>query len=188
MKSDRTIQLSDQLLGSEPMHYVCRIKDDQGSRLLNPGTKLLAYLNPFRTERLCVCAEDGSYIGTLQQRDRAGWLDQDAILEQLKERAEIKADLDTGVKPLLQGLMDARTAMKANNARLKAGKPVLPEEIAAARVAAAQQGQRTAAANRLNEHGDDREWQTVDAASGEDETWQDPFASLPEGEDFPDSI
>ena len=77
--------------------------------------------------------------------------------------------------------MDARTAMKANNARLKAGKPVLPEEIAAARVAAAQQGQRTAAANRLNEHGDDREWQTVDAASGEDETWQDPFASLPEG-------
>ena len=30
VKSDRTIQLSDQLLGSEPMHYVCRIKDDQG--------------------------------------------------------------------------------------------------------------------------------------------------------------
>ena len=186
VKSDRTIGIKDQLLGPEAFTYVCRFENGAGFTMLSPGTKVLCYLNPFNAERLVICQEDGAFLGTLHQQTRAGWLDQEAILEQLKERAEIKADLDATVRPHLEGLIADRAEMKRTNARLAEGKPVLPEEIAAARVAAAEQGQRTAAANRLNEHGEARDWDTVEAPA--EPAWQDPFECLPDGTDFPDSI
>jgi len=185
VKSDRTISLKDQLLGPEAFTYVCRFEDRDGVRTLSPGTKLLCYLNPFAPERLVICKEDGAFLGTLNQQTRAGWMDQDAILEQLKERAEMKADMDTAVRPHLEGLMADRAEMKRNNQRLADGKPVLPEEIAEARAEAGRKGQRTAAANRLQEHGEAINW---DAVPVEVESWQDPFASLPDDNHFPDSI
>ncbi|NQX01364.1 hypothetical protein HQ447_11960, partial [bacterium] len=114
-----------------------------------PGTKLLCYLNPYAPDRLVICGEDGAFIGTLQEKSRADWLDQDAILEQLKERAELKADLDTGVRPHLEGLMSDRAEMKRNNQRLADGKPVLPEELAAARAESARGGVRTRKINEI---------------------------------------
>ena len=117
--------------------------------MLSPGTKLLCYLNPFNPERLVICKEDGSFIGSLHLQTRAGWLDQDAILEQLKERAEMKADLDATVRPHLEGLMADRAEMKRTNDRLAAGKPVLPEDIAAARAESARDGVRTRKVNEI---------------------------------------
>ncbi len=148
VKSDRTISIKDQLLGPEAFSYVCRIENGVGATILKPGTKLLCYLNPYSPERLVICKEDGAFLGTLHQQTRAGWLDQGAILEQLKERAELKADMDTAVRPHLEGLMANRAEMKRNNDRLKDGKPVLPDEIAAARAESARGGVRT---RKLNE-------------------------------------
>jgi hypothetical protein len=96
-----------------------------------------------------ICKEDGAFLGTLQLQTRAGWLDQDAILDQLKERAELKADLDATVRPHMEGLMADRAEMKRNNERLAAGKPMLPEEIAAARAASARDGVRTRKINEI---------------------------------------
>lgn len=150
VKEDRTISIKDQLLGPEAFQYTCRFEDRHGVRTLNPGTKLLCYLNPYNTERLVICKEDGSFIGTLHQRTRAGWLDQDAILEQLKERAEMKADLDAPVRGHLEGLMDERAETKRHNDRLDARKPVLPEELAKARAESARNGVRTRKANEIS--------------------------------------
>lgn len=185
VKSDRTISIKDQLLGPEAFSYVCRFEDADGARLLSPGMKLLCYLNPYSPERLVICKEDGAYIGTLNQQTRAGWLDQDAILDQLKQRAEMKADMDTAVRPHLEGLMADREEMKRTNQRLKEGKAVLPEEIAEARAEAGRKGARTAAANRLQEHGEAIDW---DAVPDESDVWEDPLAFLPEDNHFPDSI
>jgi hypothetical protein len=185
VKSDRTIAIKDQLLGPEAFSYVCRIEDADGARVLSPGTKLLCYLNPYAPERLVICKEDGAFLGTLNQQTRAGWLDQDAILDQLKQRAEMKADMDTAVRPHLEGLMADRAEMKANNQRLADGKPVTAEEIAEARAEAGRQAARTAAANRLQGRGKEVDWDVVPDESG---AWEDPFASLPESHNFPDSI
>ncbi len=185
VKSDRTIAIRDQLLGPEAFSYVCRIEDADGARVLSPGTKLLCYLNPYSPERLVICKEDGSYIGTLNQKTRAGWLDQDAILDQLKQRAEMKADMDTAVRPHLEGLMADRAEMKRHNQRLKDSKPVTPEEIAEARAEAGRKAARTAAANRLQEHGEAKDW---DAVPDDSDAWEDPLASLPEDNHFPESI
>ncbi len=143
VKSDRTVAITDQLLGPEAFTYVCRIEGPDGAHVLKPGLKVLCYLNPFNPERLVICQEDGSYLGTLNQMTRAGFMDQAAILDQLKERAEMKADMDTAVRPHLEGVMRERAEMKRVNERLANGKPVLPEEVAAARAESARQGVRT---------------------------------------------
>ncbi len=185
VKQDRTIAISDQLLGPEAFTYVCRIEDGHEARVLSPGTKLLCYLNPFAPERLPVCREDGSFIGTLCQQTRAGFMDTAAIHGQLKERAKLKADLDTGVRPHLEGLKANRAEMKRTNERLALGKPVLPEELAAARCASAMQGQRTAAANRLDRHAEGTNW---DAEPLPDMDAVDPFAGLSDDDELPNDF
>lgn len=149
VKSDRTISISDQLLGSEAFTYVCRIEGANGAHVLKPGLKVLCFLNPFNTERLVICQEDGSYLGTLNQMTRAGFMDPAAILDQLKERSEMKADMDTAVRPHLEGLMRNRKEMKRVNEKLANGEPVLPEEVAEARAESAREGVRTRKANEI---------------------------------------
>jgi hypothetical protein len=187
VRSDRTIAIQDQMLGPEAFQYVCRIEGSHGATVLNPGMKLLCYLNPFAPARLVVCREDGAFIGTLHQMTRAGFTDQDAILDQLKTRAAMKADMDTAVRPHLAGLIEDRKEMKRVNDRLAAGKPVLPEDIAAARSEAGRKATRTAAANRLQSHGSAIDWDNYqpepDAAEGRS-AWDD----LPEDYEIPEAL
>jgi hypothetical protein len=149
VRANRTIAIQDQLLGSEAFQYVARFEDRDGARVLLPGTKVLCYLNPYDCERLIVCREDGGFLGTLRQQGRAGFMDKDAILDQMKGRAELKADMDTAVWPHLQGQMEERAEMKRVNDRLANGEPVLPDEVAAARAVAARAGVRTRKANEI---------------------------------------
>jgi hypothetical protein len=149
VKDNRTIAIQDQLLGSEAFTYIARIEDRDGARVLLPGTKVLCYLNPYDCDRLIVCREDGGFLGTLRQPPRAGFMDTEAIVSQLKGRAELKADLDTGIRPYMQPLMDERAEMRRVNDRLANGEPVLPDEVAAARAVAARAGVRTRKANEI---------------------------------------
>jgi hypothetical protein len=149
VKDNRTIVIQDNLLGAEAFSYVARFEDRGGWRVLAPGTKVLGYLNPFDCERLVVCREDGGFLGVVRQQPRAGFLDHDAIVSQLKGRAELKADLDTGIRPHLEGEMAKRQEMKRVNGRLAEGLPVLPDEVAAARAEAARDGVRTRKTNEI---------------------------------------
>jgi hypothetical protein len=150
VKENRTIMIKDQLLGSEPMIYIARIEDATGARVLKSGMPVLCHLNPFDTSKLIVCREDGAFLGTIYGQSRAGFSDQDAILDQLKARAEMKADMDTAVRPHFAGAMKDRALMKCINDRLANGKPVLPEEIAEARAEAARNGVRTRKVNEIS--------------------------------------
>jgi len=187
VKSDRTISIKDQLLGPEAFNYVARIESSDGAHVLKPGTKLLCYLNPYNASRLVICKEDGAFLGTLRETSRAGWLDQDAIVEQLKARAEMKADLDTAVRPHLEGLMADRAEMKRVNARLADGKAVLPEEIAEARSEAGQKGARTAAANRLQGHGEAVDWDHIQSET-EDSEIRSAWDDLPDDYEPPEAL
>jgi hypothetical protein len=193
VKEDRTVSIKDILMGPEPFTYAAKFEDKESATILQPGTKLLAFLNPFRPARLVICREDGAYLGTLRLQTRSGWLDDDSILEQLKERSKMESDLNTGVKHKLQGLMEHRQESKRINTRLAKGQPVLPEDVAAARSESGKKGARTAAANRLQAHGKARDW---DAEEPEAEAWQDPLAvlpsspwdELPEDDDLPEAL
>jgi hypothetical protein len=150
VKDNRTIAIKDGLLGAEAFSYVARFEERDGARVLSPGTKVLCYLNPYDCERLIVCREDGGFMGTIRQQGRAGFMDNEAIVSQLKDRAELKADLDTGVWPHLQGQMEQRAEMKRVNGRLADGLPVIPDEVAAARADSARNGVRTRKANEVS--------------------------------------
>jgi hypothetical protein len=186
--SERTIRIKDQMLGPDAMIYIARTENRDGAFVLKPGTKVLAYLNPFLPEKLIVCREDGSFLGTIHQQTRAGWADTEAITAQLGMRAEIKADLDSAVRPHLAGLIEDRTEMKRTNDRLAAGQPVLPDEIAAARVAAGQKGHRSAAANRMQSRGQAVDYDAMPDPRGHATTTSDPLAGLADEEDLPDSL
>jgi hypothetical protein len=186
VKTDRTISLTDQLLGSSAFHYVCRIEARDGAHTINPGTELLCYLNPFMPDRLAVCRMDGSYIGTLNKIERAAFQDQTAILAQLKERSALKADLDSSVRPHVAGLIEDRSAMQRHNARLMDGKPVTPEEIQSARSAAGTQAHRTAAANRLQTHGAPIDWDNYNPEP--DEEIRNAWDDLPEDIELPEAL
>jgi len=149
VKDNRTVVIQDQLLGAEPFSYIARIEDRGAVQVIQPGTELLCYLNPYDCERLVVCRPDGAFLGTLRQQPRAGFMDQASIVCQLKDRAELRADLETGVRPYLQPLMDEREEMKRVNDRLAKGEPVLPDEVAAARAESAREGVRTRKANAI---------------------------------------
>jgi hypothetical protein len=149
VKDNRTVVIQDQLLGAEPFSYIARIEDRGAVQVLQPGTELLCYLNPYDCERLVICRPDGAFLGTLRQQPRAGFMDQASIVDQMKGRAELKADLDTGVRPYMQPLMDERQEMKRVNDRLAKGEPVLPDEVAAARAESAREGTRTRKANAI---------------------------------------
>lgn len=183
VNQQREIHIKDQMLGPEAMIFIARTENRDGAFILKPGTRLLAYLNPHLPEKLILCREDGSFLGTIHQNHRAGFMDTEAITAQLGMRAEMKADLDTAVRPALESLIDHRAEMKRTNDRLRDGKPVLPEEIADARSEAGRKAHRTAAANRLQDLGEATDYDTdYDTAPDPRQPTGpiDPFANLPD--------
>lgn len=187
VKSDRTISISDQMLGPEPFTYVCRIETRDGAHVLSTGTDLLCYLNPFNPDRLAICRPDGSFIGTLTRQSRAAFHDSAAIVRQLEERAKLAADLDSAVRPHLAGEMASRQEMKRNNDRLSTGLPVTPDEIREARTAAGQQAHRTAAAKRLQAHGTAQDWDHPGPDTDDPEILS-AWDNLPDEIDLPDAL
>jgi hypothetical protein len=170
--SERTIRIQDQLLGPDAMIYIARTENRDGAFVLKPGTKLLAYLNPHLPEKLILCREDGSFLGTIHQVTRAGWMDTEAITAQLATRAEMKADLDSAVRPHLDGLIRQRGEMQRTNDRLRDAQPVLPDEVAAARRAA---GHQAATTRRLHQWAQDECNDAAAALQPEPQITPDPI-------------
>ncbi len=177
--SNREVIIRDKMLGPEPFVYIARFRGQDLTSTLTTGTRLKCYLNPFDPSRLYICRADGSWLGVIHQKRRDNWLDHEAIKEQLAERVEMKADMDLEVRPHLEGLMRDRAEMKRTNDRLKDGKPVLPEEIAEARVAAGLKGVRTAAANRIRNLGEAIDYDAAPDPRDDDGTI-DPYGNLPD--------
>lgn len=135
VKSDRTIQIQDQLAGPEPFTYLCRIKTTHGAEMLRPGLKLLARFNPADPSELCISDENDCYIGHLPVTTRVGFMDTDSMQARLGERSAVKADLEAPVRTALAPVMNDRVSMRDHNDRLIKGLPVTEEEIALDRIA-----------------------------------------------------
>lgn len=185
VKSDRTITIKDQLAGPEPFTYLCRIITRHGAEMLRPGLKLLARFNPADPSELCISDENDSYIAHLTATTRIAFTDHETMLERLGERSAIKADLEAPVRTALAPVIHQRMEMKAHNHRLEHGLPVTPEEIATARTAAGQQAHRTAAANRLQAHGQATDW---DTHTPETPATTSIWDTLPEDQTLPEAF
>lgn len=186
VKPNRTIVIQDQLCGPEAFTYTARIVTRNGAETLRPDLELLAYFNPQRPDVLALCDMDGRYIGTINATTRAPFLDREAIELRLGERAALKADLDAPARAAMAGTIAARQSMRDTNERLAAGRAVTPEERAAARSQSALQGQRTAAAHRLQAHGTPTDWDAdPDPVSS---VPAHPWDALPDDEPLPDAF
>lgn len=166
------------------------------------GEKVLLFANPFYDETAFVVDAQGRYQGEVPLKKRVLSIDPQAFgsSQPFESRPDIRsADLTRAAGEKHERIADilaptrlnfreeVREAqeMREHNKRVISGDAITPDEISEARIAAAQKAHRTAAANRLQKHGEVIDYDALPAAI---ETWQDPFADLPEDNGFPSSI
>jgi hypothetical protein len=172
--------------------YVASWEERNGRVTLDGGTKLRVYHNPFTDGRAQVHAADGSYITTLYPTARAQVFDAAQKLEQLKVRSSIKSGHEAHLRARMEAIGDARTdARTANQEMVKTALDLTREDRrrtkTAARSAAAVQGHRTAAANRLQDLSEPTDWDSYQPDTTDPEirsAWDD----LPEEIDLPDAF
>jgi hypothetical protein len=196
-------EFEDQELSPDALIYTARyVTGPNRVREIPHGEKIKLFANPFEDGSAFVIDAQGRYLGQLPLYKRfcavnAAAFHTDAPFE---DRPTLKSDeflRATGEKhqriaTLLEPdrinhreeVQEAQDLRK-HNRKVANGDPITPDEIHDARVAAGQQAHRTAAANRLSDHGQPIDYDLVEIA---EETWQDPFAALPESNHFPDSI
>lgn len=196
-------EFEDQELSPDALIYTARyVTGPNRGREIPHGEKIKLFANPFEDGSAFVIDAQGRYLGQLPLYKRfcavnAAAFHTDAPFE---ERPSLKSDeflravgekherIATMLEPdrisHREEVQEARD-LREHNRKVINGDPITPDEIHDARVAAGLQGHRTAAANRLSDHGQVIDYDLVPLA---EETWQDPFASLPEDNHFPDSI
>lgn len=177
------IVIADPMLSTEPLVYFSELTNGNGRReYLQPGDSVLAHINPFDLDRLMIMDQSGKYIGSVIRSVRTG-RDKETVELMFRERARISGNLGARTRHAMSPIAAQRQIQKASNddlitkARLMAeGKPATDPEQ---RSAAAQQGQRTAAANRLQKHGIAQDWDNVDPTAEESSPWDDLPADTP---------
>jgi hypothetical protein len=196
-------EFEDQELSPDALIYTARyVTGPNRGREIPHGEKIKLFANPFEDGSAFVIDAQGRYLGQLPLYERfcavnAAAFHTDAPFE---ERPSLKSDeflravgekherIATLLEPdrisHREEVQEARD-LREHNRKVLNGDPITPDEIHQARVAAGQQAHRTAAANRLQEHGQVIDYDLVPVT---EDTWQDPFAALPEDNHFPDSI
>jgi hypothetical protein len=199
------VEFEDQELSPDALIYTARYATGpQRGREIPHGEKVKLFANPFEDGSAFVIDAQGRYLGQLPLYKRFCSVNADAFHTDapFEDRPEIRSEeliraagekherIATMLEPdrinHREEVQEAKD-LRAHNRRVLNGDPITPDEIHQARVVAGQQAHRTAAANRLQAHGTQRDWDATEAE--ETEAWQDPFAAtLPESNHFPDSI
>ena len=197
------ITFEDQEISCDPLIYKARYcTGPKRGQEIQHGEKVQIYVMPFNDSTAFVRDAAGRDLGEIPLVKRVIPIDPEAFTttEPFESRPEIRsqalkeaagdkhARIAENLEPLRinhrEEVQEARD-LRAHNRKVINGEPITPDEIHDARVAAGQQAHRTAAANRLQAHGQPIDYDLVEDA---EEIWQDPFASLPESNHFPDSI
>jgi hypothetical protein len=199
------IEFDDQELSPDTLIYTARYATGpERGREIPHGQKVKLFANPFDDATAFVIDARGAYLGQLPLYKRACPINADAFYTDapFEDRPQIRSQeliraagekhqrIATMLEPdrinHREEVQEAKD-LRAHNRRVINGEPITPDEIHQAHVAAGQQAHRTAAANRLQAHGNPRDWDAP--ATEQTEAWQDPFAAtLPESNNFPDSI
>lgn len=147
------IHLTEELLPGMELVYLPEMTTPRGRvEYLQPGDELMILLNPLMPDDVIVYDTSFNLLGTITRNIRTG-RNMEQVEAMFKQRSRLKTALEAPVRRAMQPVADRRDAVRRLNddlitkARLEAdGKPATTSEQ---RSASAQQGQRTAAANRL---------------------------------------
>lgn len=183
------IHLTEDLLPGMELIYLPELTTPRGrTEYLQPGDQLMVLLNPLMPDTVLVYDQSLAFIGSITRNIRTA-RNSDQIEEMFRQRARLKGAMDAPVRRAMQPVSDRRDAVKQLNDDLikkarteAAGLPTTEPEK---RSAAAQKGQRTAAANRLQRRGEPTDWDQPTANSASSTSaWDD----LPDDADLPDAL
>ena len=198
------LTFSDQEIAPDPIIYMSRYcSGPNKGREIHHGEKVSMFVLPWDDATAIVVDSKQRYLGEVPLYQRVCPINPAAFGSEapFEQRPEIRseelrnaagekhsriADILEPSRILHADQVTQAQDLRAHNRKVINGDPVTPEEIHQARIAAGQQAHRTAAANRLQDHGTARDWDTVEVHA--EPAWQDPFAALPEDNHFPDSI
>jgi hypothetical protein len=188
------IHLTEDLLPGEELIYLPELTTPRGrTEYLQPGDELMVYLNPLMPDSVLVCDMQFQFIGTINRSIRIG-RDMNQVEEMFKQRSRLKGALEAPVRRAMQPVADRRQAVRDLNADiidavkdLQAERAILSpsEKLREARAASAEQGQRTAAANRMQKYGEANDWEIIQPTeAATSSAWDD----LPDDTDLPDAL
>lgn len=195
------LTFQDEDFAPEPLIYKARFSSGpRRGHEIGHGEKVLMFANPYNDETALAVDAHGRFLGELPLYQRVTSINPDAFnaevpfdirpeirSEELKRAAGEKhariADVLEPVRIRHADQVTEAQALREHNRRVVTGAPVTPEEIHQAHVAAGQQGARTAAANRLQGHGEATDWDTYQPADTPN-IWD----SLPDDEPLPDAL
>jgi hypothetical protein len=202
------IEFEDQELSPDGLIYKAKfITGPRARQEIPSGEKVSFVVNPFDDSTAFIVDARNNCLGEVPLCKRILPIDPSAFQTQApyEQRPDIRsADLTRAagekharIAEILEPtrinhreeVREARE-LREHNRRVLDGEPITPDEIHQARVTAGQKAARTAAANRLQTHGEARDWDAPSEGSPYHtaDPWVDPFASLPETNNFPDSI
>jgi len=184
------IEITEDLLPGMDLQYLPELTTPRGrTEFLREGDQVMILLNPMMPDTVMCYDQNLVPIGTLTRNVPLG-RDSDQIEQLYKQRARIKTAYDAPVRRAMQGQADRRDVVQRLNddlirkARLMAeGKPATESEI---RSASAQKGQRTAAANRLQTHGEAIDWDNFQPE--QDTEIRSAWDDLPDEQPLPDAF
>ncbi|MEO0016868.1 MAG: hypothetical protein RLZZ522_151 [Verrucomicrobiota bacterium] len=195
------VEFSDQEIAADVLVYKARFCNGprRGNEIPH-GEKVLLFANPFDDSTAMVLDAKGVYQGELPKYKSVLPINPESFgsASAFEERPEIRSDelkraagekhariADILEPDRINAREDVREArdLRAHNRRVLSGAPVTSEEIHEARVAAGQQGSRTAAANRLQSHGTAPDWDSYRPVAA-----PSAFESLPDDEELPEAF
>ena len=195
-------EFEDQELSPDALIYTARYATGPNrGREIPHGTKIKLFANPFEDGSAFVIDAQGRYLGQLPLYKRFCAVNAAAFHTNapFEDRPQIKSEeliraagekherIATMLEPdrinHREEVQEAQ-ALRAHNRAVITGAPITPEEIHQSRVAAGQKGQRTAAANRLQEHGEVIDWQVYQPDAEPASAWD----SLPDESPLPDAF
>ena len=195
------LEFSDAEISADSLIYKARYcaGPNKGQEIQH-GQKILMFAMPFDNATAFAVDAHGRYLGELPLYRKVNTLNPDAFqtVAPFEQRPEIRSEdlkraagekhariADILEPDRINHREDVREAqdLRAHNRRVVTGKPVTPDEIHAARVAAGQQGTRTAAANRLQSHGTAPDWDSYQPTAA-----PSAFDALPDDEELPEAF
>ena len=196
------LTFSDQEIAPDPLIYKAKYcSGPNRGQEIHHGEKVLMFVTPFDDATAMVQDAQGRFLGELPLVKRVLSIDPDAFgsSEPFESRPDIRsqalkqaagekheriADILAPSRMLHSGEVAEAQALRAHNRNVITGKPITPEEIHQSRVAAGQKGTRTAAANRLQEHGEVIDWQVYQPDAEPASAWD----ALPDEAPLPDAF
>ena len=192
-------EFSDLELTPDELIYTAKfISGPRARQLIPSGEKVLLFANPYDDTTAFVVDAKGIYQGELPLYKRVLPIDpaafhtdqpfesRPAIRSQALTRAagEKHSRIAEILEPTRinqrERVQEAR-AMRDHNQRVLSRAPITPEELHQAASASGLKGARTAAANRLQEHGEARDWETYQPEQETQSAWD----ALPEDAELP---